>query len=166
MLIDTSDNLKLLNSINFADSALDGFSIDLFKVTILVCVVQTEGLHEFGLDPDNCGGANFAFHFRGVRSLSLMLDNIRLPEAPYLDDGALAAVNLGDFHERFSLTEVGQYGLTARGDPVPVYEITVGINEGQLKFQFTALDVEQYRPEDLDTRAKTWKRQASMKGAF
>ena len=158
MLIDTSDNLKLLNSINFADSALDGFSIDLFKVTILVCVVQTGGLHEFGLDPDSLGGANFAFHFRGVRSLSLMFDNIHLPEAPYLDDGELAAVNLGDFHDRFSLAEVGQYGLTAQGEPVPVYELTVGINEGQLKFQFTALDVEQYTPEDLDMRANIGRR--------
>ena len=158
MPFDTANSLKLLNSINFADSALDGFSIDLFKVTILVCVVQTGGLHEFGLDPDSLGGANLAFHFRGVRSLSLMFDNIRLPEPPYLDDGALAAVNLGDFHDRFSLTEAGQYGLTARGDPVPVYELTVGINKGQLKFQFTALDVEQYTPEDLDMRANIGRR--------
>jgi hypothetical protein len=82
MLFEMANNLKLLNSINFADSALDGFSIDLFKVTILVCVVQTGGLHEFGLDPDNLGGANLAFHFRGVRSLSLMFDNIHLPEPP------------------------------------------------------------------------------------
>lgn len=165
MLFDTANNLKLLNSINFADSAVDGFSIDLFKVTILVCVVQTGGLHKFGLDPDNLGGANLAFHFRGVRSLSLMFDNIHLPEAPYLDDGKLAAVNLSDFHERFCLTEVGQYGLTAQGEPVPVYKLKVGINEGELKFQFTALDVEQYTPEDLDTRANIGKRQASMKGA-
>jgi hypothetical protein len=150
----TAESIRLFKSINWEDSALFGLAVDIFKVTLLMTVIQTGGLQEFGFDPEGIGGDDLAFDFSRIQFLSL---NINKGEfgPPYLEDGDLSAINFGQSFRKFEIREAGASGMTDRYDVyremVPIHEVTLDFGCGSMKFAFCDLKVRKFVPEDLDS---------------
>ena len=152
MLTDTEESIRLLKSINFVDSALFGLSIDIFKITLLVTVIQTAGLQEFGFDDEGACADDLAFDFSRIGFLNL---NVRKGEfgPPYLATGELAALDFASFRS-FDIRRAGLSGRTDRDgeyrDSVPIHELVVETGYGSIEFSFCDVRVRRFKPEQLD----------------
>ena len=153
MVTDTAESIRLFKSINFEDSELFGLSIDIFKVTLLIWVIQTGGLQEFGFDQDGIYGDHLAFEFTRIQSLNLKICKGEFGP-PYLEDGDLSAITLGQSFRKFEIREAGASGSTDRYDvyrePVAIHEVTLDFAGGSINFGFCDLKVRKFIPENLD----------------
>ena len=149
---ETAESVKLLESINYADSGLFGLSIDVFKIRLLISVVQTGGLQEFGFDPEGVFGDWLCFEFSGIKSLNLDLKRGEFGP-PYLEDGQLSASDLSDFRS-FTMKRIGKSGDTSKlgtyRELVDIHEVDIVLNYGSIKFSFCDLTVSDFTPENFD----------------
>lgn len=149
---ETAESIKLLEAINYLDSGLFGLCIDIFKIRLLVSVVQTGGLEDFGFDPEGFLGDWLCFDFSGIKSLNLDLKRGEFGP-PYLEDGQLAALDLSDFGS-FAMKKIGKSGSTSKlgcyRELVDIYEVDLVLHYGSIKFSFCDLTVSKFIPENLD----------------
>jgi hypothetical protein len=143
--------LEVLDSINYIDSALFGFSIDIFKIRLFLTVRQSSELMKFGFEQDY---AYLCFEFRVIRNLRVNMDKAMFAP-PYLDDGDLSAVDLFDFDfEILDIKKAGQTGHTDRlgeyKELHDIYEIKLTFRDAMLQFQFVNLEIREFDPLDLD----------------
>lgn len=154
MLTDTPSSIRLLESINYVDSALFGLSVDIFKVSLFISVIQTAGLREFGFDQNGLYGDDLVFEFRRIQHLKLQISKGEFGP-PYLEDGELSAIDLGPSFRTFGIRKVGTTHVTDRysvyRDMVDIHEVTLDFGTGTVDFAFCDLRVKQFSPEELDT---------------
>jgi len=146
----TAENIEILKSINFEDSNLFGFAIDIFKVRLLITCIESP-LERFGFST-NC---DLCFDFRHINSLILSIHKGELGP-PYLEDGELSAISFADFDIReLDLRLVGRgappsYSLEER-EPLDEYEVHFPFrSNGSITFRFSDLRVDLFDSESLD----------------
>lgn len=153
MLIkDTNQSVKLLESINFIDSSLFGFSVDIFKIQLLIDAELSSSLKDIGL---NENFEELQFDFRLIRNLQLKLDK-PIFGPPYDADGELMTLSLGNFtFESLNIIKEGITGTTQRdgvySDGKPIYAVDIEFYYGRIKFQFSELEISLFDPRPLDT---------------
>jgi hypothetical protein len=145
--------LEVLNSINYIDSTLFGFSIDIFKIRLFISAQESSRLIEFGFDE---GYAHLCLEFRLVENLKIDI-NKSVFTPPYLEDGDLAAAHLLDFDfELLDLKKVGSTGQTDRmgeyGEMRDIHEVRFTFRHAAMQFQFIDLEISTFEPLDLDKR--------------
>lgn len=151
MVRKTEDCIEILKSINFEDSTLFGFSIDIFKIRMLISWIDPGVLEEFGFR--QC--SDLCFDFRHVDSLILSIHK-GIFGPPYLEDGELSAIDLAAFgFAELDLQIVGRgpplsYSADG-GQPVNQYQVNFPFrSNGSIQFRFSELRVGTFIPESLD----------------
>lgn len=151
---DTQKALQILEAINLEDSDLFGFSVDPFKIRLLISAGLSSRLEAFKLNPI---AEDLCFDFRLLGGDGF---NVRLARGPfgppYSNDGELLANDLSSFTGiTFNLRECGGTEITERWEVerarVPVYEIEVHLFTGSIQFQFCDVRMSTFSAEDFDS---------------
>lgn len=147
---ETERALRVLQAINFLDSELFGFSVDIFKVRILISAGLSE-IGEFGYDPTF---ESLCFDFRRVEDLRIDYRKGWIAP-PYLEDGELAAIDLDNF--QFQSIELKKSGTTCDTERQNVsgpfrdrYDVAFAFRGGVIAFKFADLRVSTFGAEALD----------------
>lgn len=147
---ETERALRVIQAINFLDSDLFGFSVDIFKVRILISA-GLSAIEEFGYDPTF---ESLCFDFRRVEDLKIDYRKGWIAP-PYLEDGELGAIDLDHF--QFESIEVRKSGKTidsqrqnVSGPSRDRYDIAFACRGGAIAFKFADLRVSAFDAEALD----------------
>ncbi len=147
---ETERALRVLQVINFLESDLFGFSVDIFKVRILISA-GSSAIGEFGYDPTF---ESLCFDFGRVEDLKIDYRKGWIAP-PYLEDGELAAIDLDHF--QCESIEVKKSGKTIDSERQNVsgpsrdrYDIAFACRGGMIAFRFADLRVSTFEAEALD----------------
>ena len=151
---DISNEINILNTVNYMDSALFGFSIDIFKIQLLISLPESPELEEFGISKDS----DLCCEFLLVEDVEINFFENRLGP-PYIENGELSAMNIADFFfEELDIKKAGVTTDTDIGDEIGEirdrYEVQFTLsNKGKIAFKFADIKISIFDdPLKLDPR--------------
>lgn len=150
---DISNEINILNTVNYMDSALFGFTIDIFKIQLFISLPESPELEEFGISKDS----DLCYEFLLVEDVEINFVGNRLGP-PYLDNGELSAINIADFF--FEELDIKKAGVTTYTDVIDKvgeirdrYEVQFTLSgKGKIAFKFADIKISAFDdPLKLDS---------------
>lgn len=139
-------HLCIFREINFVDSGILGFQVDICKISLFMAVDQSTALAKIGLDP------NFDYVeacFWEPQDLSMSVHQEHFPATEI--DGRFPDIPLSSFDfQKLDIVPVGQ-----QRSGIIRHRVAISFLSGRLNFTFSGLSMRAFEPEILGSHDPT-----------